>query len=253
MQRVLADPHLITSHDEMSLLLNASISHASTAQFTYSLLEAGASPNDQITVRYGDVIRTRDGHTQRLHDDKQSTTVFAVFLFALAQMHFQKWIRPDDATLFGNLEEFFRVGADCDVYFLLKAPGHPASSEEDEEFQGHEVSEETEGTGNRSDKNNLLFVSLEDLILLYRPSNMDFLMKHILQHRGRWPWRSAKQVVTTALSALRLGNTDGDDSDERKYRRLQLGSVDSIRGKYFVKTVCVNGRRLERGFSVRMF
>jgi hypothetical protein len=248
MGRVLADRNLILPRNGVSLLFTVS-NDPSKLQLTRDLLKAGVTPNEQITVRYADNYDP-DLH-QHCRYSTQVTTVWAAFLFILAQrlVHehpHKRWDDEGNVKMFLIVEEFFRSGADCNAYFLLQGKDKMEANGEKAEASTNDTEEVRGGGGGGGD---LTFVSLEDFILQNRPPNMDVLTKHILGRKGTGLWQGTRQAVATALS-LWMGEAH---RDEWKYRRAQVGSLDSMKGSYVVKTACVNGRRLERGFSAGRF
>lgn len=230
--RLMADTNGTLARDGASLLFTAS--SLVKASLTHELLKAGIPPDGELTVRCVDISKYhkyRAGPSS-LPSSSQVTTVWMAFLFSLVGdliQNSRNWGSGRYPHVFVIIEEFFSFGADYDVYFLLD----------------RERNTDTKEAGGGSDSGEgLVLVSLEEFILHHRPPNLDVLMKHILKRKGSWLWQSTKQVVATALSPWMK---DGKET-QMEYRRMQDASPDVMEGKYVVKTVCVGGRRLERGF-----
>ena len=64
----------------------------------------------------------------------------------------------------------------------------------------------------------LVSISLEDLILLSNPPNLDVLIKHVLRRKGSWLWQGTKQVVAT------LQDENGANAESEKMLEIDFAA-----------------------------
>jgi hypothetical protein len=219
MSQVLADPKLLTHHDERSLLLSASIG-ASHHELVCDLLKYGASPNHQITVHLKESNTTK------------STTVWAVFLTFIIAHTFDIWskywdVRPVPSFLI--MEEFLKSGANGNVYFLFK----------------HKKDDEDNTKGGEED---ILFMTLEDFVLKEQPPNIENLLRLALKGNGSWLWNGTLQALSTLTPWIR-----GSIDFESRYGRLDIDDLYANKPRYSLKRIYVDGYWVESEFWVQIY
>ncbi|PMD47068.1 hypothetical protein L207DRAFT_448582 [Hyaloscypha variabilis F] len=210
-------PKSVAPVQERSLLLSASIAPP-RYNLVCDLLKHGVSPKDQITLT-----------SKKIPQDEWITTVWAVFLTILAQqvrtLRFFDRGHERIRDYFLILEEYLKWGGDNDVCFVF---------EKDNE---------------KSDKDGMLLVTLEDFILIEKPPNSDMLMNLVLKGKGSLLQNGALQL----LSKLRpwIGGAVGA---EPKYKKVLLDDrITRKKDNWVIKSVCIRGNWLENDFIVALY
>jgi hypothetical protein len=218
LQMVSRDQKLLRDADGLHLLLSAVINHNPRRDLVQGLLSYGASPLD--TVAY--LSRSKD----QIQND-QRVSIWAVFVFFLAQQFFEKKPRATQLSYFLILEDFLRQLVSTDVYFLLR------SKEQDDDAQ-------TEST--------LVCMTLEELIRLAKPSNMDSLLAQT-QVGGRN--RASIWAGTVHYVAGFIPSVDAFSQHRSGYKRLSFADRMEA-GKFRVERLCLRDSELSGDFKVRV-
>lgn len=108
---------------------------------------------------------------------------------------------------------------------------------------------EREGNLNHSTD---LTITLEQLVLYLCPKNLDRLLKLLMEQKPSSRWWSGWRAALSPLTGSSRGGKAPSEEVERS-RLVEVTQIDSILGKYVVKAVYANGRRLESEFHVGYF
>jgi energy-coupling factor transporter ATP-binding protein EcfA2 len=223
------------------------------------LLERGISPECSIIARRGFKPRGFNESTGIDIEGASShvTTVWESFLFVMAAGFISEPANSSrDSIRYLALALFLEFGANCNAYFVLKEK-HPPESTRPTSGNGlASNAEEPSSTSTEqlmSKKEEKLFkLSLEELILLGHPPNLDVLMRHVIRGKGSLLVRGTMQAVEimgTALSSW----SGVRQSQSATYAPLQADSLKSIQGKYTVESVHVGSKCLEKELLIKCF
>jgi hypothetical protein len=218
------DPNLAKGNGKMTLLLSASFRNNS--ETVRVLLQAGADPQDQVDL----------GNER--NPEAKTATVWMLFLFHFAG-HALGGAAPFERCCL-MLEEYLKFGVDTDIFFLLSTYREPVVSQNEREItsKGKEKSEPP--------KKELFSISLEDLISLAEPKNVDALQT-LLRDKAKQPfWRKTSSVISKFLPWIEPSNPI--TSRYNAFEPKELGY-----GIFVVHSVCSKTCQLEKGFSFRIF
>jgi hypothetical protein len=230
-QKILKDPTLVKGDGEMSILLSASVGIDS--ELERFLLQAGADPQEQ--VRLGD---------QR-NPDTRTTTVWMLFLFSFATSALSGRYRPSFDHCSSALEEYLKFGVDIDIFLVYLQPG--ASSDYREIVISQNEGEiRTRGKKQSKQPEQELFsISLEELVRLSQPKNLDSLQTLLLD-KAKWPfWRKASSVISKFLSLIEPSIPI--TSEYKAFEFKELGYSE-----FNLHSVCSKTCQLERDFRVQI-
>ena len=208
----------------MTLLLSASFGGAS--ETVRVLLQAGADPQDQVNV--GD---------QR-NPEAKTATVWMIFLFCFATHALRKGQSFKVISLV--IEEYLKFGVDTDIFFLISNAREFVVSQNEREITSR-------GRGkSEPPKQELFSISLEDLVSLGQPKNVDALQT-LLRDKAKQPfWTKTSSVMSKFLPWI--GPSNPIPSQYNAFEPKELGH-----GLFVLHSVCSKTCQLEKGFSVRIY
>lgn len=218
------DPNLAKGNGEMTLLLSASFGDAS--ETVRVLLQAGADPQDQVTLE------------DQPNPEAKTATVWMLFLFYFASSAVRQASPFEQCSLV--LEEYLKFGVDTDIFFLISNPGELVVSQNEREItsRGKEKSEPP--------KQELFSISLEDLVSLRQPKNVDALQT-LLRDKAKQPfWKKTSSVISKFLPWIEPSNPI--PSQYNAFEPKELGQ-----GLFALHSVCSKTCQLEKGFSFRIY
>ena len=229
--KVSEDPTLVKGNGEMSILLSASVGHSSeTVRF---LLQAGADPQQQVKLE------------DQSNPEARTTTVWMLFLFLFAHFVLRKDLGLNINFCSPTLEEYLKFGVDTDIFFLLDLCDYRetviSQNEQEIRIRGSRHKEESERP-----KHELFSISLQDLIRLGQPKNVDTLQTLLLD-KGKRPFLSKTSSVVSKFLPWIVPSTS-IASEYKAFNFKELGG-----DKFNLHSVCSKTCRLERGFSVRIY
>jgi hypothetical protein len=223
--KISEDPNLAKGNGEMTLLLSASVGHDS--ETVRVLLQAGADPQDQVNI-------------DQSNPEAKTTTVWMIFLFYFATKALDNG--PDIEQCSSVLEEYLKFGVDIDIFFLVytyNVRGSIISQNEREiASRGKEESKPPE--------QELFSISLEELVSLGQPKNVDALQT-MLRDKAKQPfWSKTSSVISKFLPWIEPSNPitseyKAFELKELKYRQFGLHSV------------CSKTCQLKKDFRVRIW
>jgi hypothetical protein len=214
-QKVSQDPTLIKGANGLSLLVTAAFD--SDHELTAFLLQAGASPNELTEIRV-------KGGTN-LEGEKTVTTVttattWMIFLLFFAAKILKKHSNFESASLV--LEQFLKFGVDSDVFFLVH---HTNSVPTDDQ---------------------LLLISLQQLIRLSQPSNLESIQTLLLTGTKRPFWSTPTSLISRLTPWLRSSN-----SITSKYKPFEFKELGEE--QYKLHSVCCKNSQLRNNCYVRVY
>jgi hypothetical protein len=230
--KISEDPTLLKGDCEMSILLSASIGR--DPELVRFLLQAGADPQDQLKFR-----------DQRNLD--QRTTVWMLFLFLFAAHSLDKglWINSDLFSLI--LEEYLKFEVDTDISFLIGLPSDPSKGvDEDICVMPNELAKGPREQKEIEQLEHVLFsISLEELVRLSEPKNLDSLLI-LLQEKAKRPfWSKTSSVISKFLPWIEPSTAIVPGCKTFEFKELE-------NGKFLLHSVCSKTSQLKRGFQVRV-
>jgi hypothetical protein len=125
------------------------------------------------------------------------------------------------------LEEYLRASADHDVCFFFN--------------------KRTEDTASHIDA--MIMVTLQDLIIMEQPSNLDRLLELASKGEGSLFWNGTTQLLSTLKPWI--GGLIGTEQNYRKARLDDLRAETAT--NWVLKSVCIRGDWLYCDFIVRLF
>jgi hypothetical protein len=122
-------------------------------------------------------------------------------------------------------------GVDGNIYFIRNEPeeGPPASEQEEIEQPKHE----------------LFSVSLEELVRLREPKNLDGLLVLLLEKAKRPFWSKTSSVISKFFPWI-----EPSTSIAPGYKAFEFQELEN--GKFQLHSVCSKTSQLKRGFKVRV-
>jgi len=219
------DPNLAKGNGEMSLLLSASVGDDS--ETVRLLLKAGADPQDQVNLGH---------HSLMLNPKAETATVWMLFLFYFASKALKR--EPPFEKYSLVLEDYLKFGLDTDIFFLISTYNHRESLFPRTK---REVKEKSEPP-----KQELFSISLEDLINLGQPKNVDALQTLLRDKAKRSFWGKTSSAISKFLPWIEPSNPITSqyptiEPKELGYRRFVLHSV------------CSKTCQLKSYFSIRIY
>ena len=213
-QKVSQDPTLIKGANGLSLLVAAAF--APDHELTTFMLQAGASPNELTEIR---VKGGADLEEEKTVTTATTATTWMIFLLFLAEgvLWYGKF---EPASLV--LEQFLKFGADSDVFFLV----HHRNSVP---------------TGDQ-----LLLISLQQLIHLSQPSNFESIQTLLLTGTKRPFWSTPTSLISRLTPWL--GSSNSVPSKYKPFEFKELGKE-----QYKLHSVCCKNSQLRNNFYVRLY
>jgi hypothetical protein len=219
------DPNLAKGNGEMSLLLSASVGDDS--ETVRLLLKAGADPQDQVNLDRKSLLRNPKAET---------ATVWMLFLFYFASKALKKVPPFEKCSLV--LEDYLKFGVDTDIFFLISTYNHRESLFSRAK---REIKEKSEPP-----KQELFSISLEDLISLGQPKNVDALQTLLRDKAKRSFWGKTSSAISKFLPWIEPSNPI--TSQYNAFEPKKLGY-----GLFVLHSVCSKNCQLTRNFSIRMY
>ena len=212
MSKVSRSPDLLQAKGNLSILLSASLSidHKATLK---ALLQMGASPNDQVTIKY-----------QKF---QTSATVWMIFCvhFAAHMVSQEECVIPRQCLA---LEYFLAAGVDANCFILLARASDPRGMEGDATH----------------------FISLRQLVQQLKPPNLEALCKLMDGPRSgilpaiRTAWRYL--ASSQSCKSFRLDDYVPFDLDMQPPTTKNPAEEDSVKeNRFFVYSVRWEDRELK--------
>lgn len=214
-QKVSQDPTLIKGANGLSLLVAAAL--AADHELTTFMLQAGASPNELTEIR---VKGGTDPEEEKTVTTVTTATTWMIFLLSFAADVLEKHVQFESASLV--LEQFLKFGVDSDVFFLV----HPKDSVPTDD--------------------QLLLISLQQLVRLSQPSNFESIQKLLLAETKRPFWSKPTSLISRLTPWL--GSSNSVPSKYKPFEFKELGKE-----QYKLHSVCCRGSRLRGNFYVGVY
>jgi hypothetical protein len=225
--KILEDPNLLKGNGGMPLLLSASI--RGDSETVRVLLQAGASPQDQISV------------VDYSNPEAKTTTVWMIFFFYFATKARLREGGSHFEQCSSVVEEYLKFGVDTDVFVLVdpRDVWESVISQNEREIisRGKEESEQP--------KQEPLSISLEELISLRQPKNVDALQT-LLRGKAKQPfWSKTSSVISKFLPWIEASNPITSE-----YKAFELKELKHP--EFNLRSVCSKTCQLRGGFEVRI-
>ena len=214
-QKVSQDPTLIKGANGLSLLLSAAL--AADHELSTFMLQAGASPNELTEIR---VKGGTDPEEEATVTTVATATTWMIFLLRFASHILKKHPRFEPASLV--LEQFLKFGVDSDVFFLVHRTNSVPTDDQ------------------------LLLISLQQLIRLSQPSNFESIQTLLLTGTKRPFWSTPTSLISRLTPWL--GSSNSVPSKYKPFEFKELGEE-----QYKLHSVCCKNSQLRNNFYVRVY
>jgi len=229
-RKISEDPTLAKGNGEMSILLPAS--YGLDSELVRFLLQAGVDPQDQVKL------------TDKSNLDRGTATVWMLFLFcfAVSALENRDWPRFDFRS--AVLEEYLKFGVDREVFFLVYLRSDVSSDyRETATSQSKRI---VRKEGRKLPEHELFSISLEELIHLKQPKNLDALQALLLDGAKRPFWSKTSSMISKFLPWIE--SSTPITSEYKAFRFTEL--EDS---KFKLHSVCSKTCQLKEGFAFRIW
>jgi len=206
---------LIKGANGLSLLLATAL--AADHELTTFMLQAGASPNELTEIR---VKGGTDPEEEKTVTTFTTATTWMIFLLFLGVDILKKYPRFESTSL--TLEQFLKFGVDSDVFFLVHRIDSMPTDDQ------------------------LLLISLQQLIRLSQPSNFESIQTLLLTGTKRPFWSTPMSLISRLTPWLGSSN-----SVPSKYKPFELKELGGER--YELHSVCCKNSQLRNNFYVRLY
>jgi hypothetical protein len=217
-QKVSQDPTLIKGANGLSILLSAAIGNDD--KLTTFMLQAGASPNELTEIRLMGGTDPEEETTVTTVTTVTTATTWMIFLLSFAADILQKYSRAELASLV--LEQFLKFGVDSEVFFLVHRTNSVPTDDQ------------------------LLLISLQQLIRLSQPSNFESIQTLLLTGTKRSFWGTPTSLISRLTPWL--GSSNSVPSKYKPFEFKELGEE-----QYKLHSVCCKNSQLQNNFYVRIY
>jgi hypothetical protein len=175
----------------------------------------GASETVRVLLQAGADPQDQVNVGDRRNPEAETATVWMLFLFRFAITTLRKERHLENSSLV--LEEYLKFGVDTDIFFVISTDNHRNIS-----------------------------ISLEDLVSLGQPKNIDALQT-LLRDKAKQPfWRKTSSVMSKFLPWIEPSNPI--TSQYNTFEPKELGY-----DLFILHSVCSGTYQLNNGFSFRIY